>query len=81
MAPEEKKTAAASKAVQNYVVQTKKWPIDTFTVVLKRREANTAVFWAIHKDDQRAKEPGGGKSVELHVDMIELKILRELHFQ
>jgi hypothetical protein len=74
-------TSAASKVVQNYVVQNKNWPSNTFKIVSKRQEGNTAVFWVIHKDDERRKDFGGGKSIEVHVDLTELRVSRELHFQ
>jgi hypothetical protein len=45
------------------------------------RDAQFAVVHAIHIDDERNPTPGGGRSLELHIDPAAHAVVRELGFQ
>ena len=40
-----------------------------------------AVVYAIHADDERNPVPGGGRSLELHIDRATRTLIREYGFQ
>lgn len=40
-----------------------------------------AVVWAVHPDDERAPAPGGGRSLELHLDPVTGEVRSEYGFQ
>jgi hypothetical protein len=72
----------AAAQAENYIVTSKNWEKGSFQVELNRKEGTTLVFWVLHSGDRTATTtPGGGKSVEVHVDPISNRVLRELAFQ
>ena len=72
----------AAAQVENYIVKSKKWEKGSFQVELNRKEGTTLVFWVLHSDDRTASTTlGGGKSIEVHVDPISSRVLKEFAFQ
>jgi hypothetical protein len=64
-----------------YLMKQKGWALEQFRIEIKRIDPMTIVLWCIFLDDERHPSPGGGQSVELHVDKSTFEIKRELHFQ
>ena len=72
------------KIVRDYISEKEGWAVDVYTITSKNvsdKEGNLIVN-VIHKDDQKGVYHfGGGKSVELHIDIVNKVVVRELHFQ
>ena len=67
----------------SYIAQEKGWSPAEYTIVHtnRRDEAGNYVVNARHRDDETRVAPGGGKSVELHLDGNTRRVVQELHFQ
>lgn len=79
-------TANEAKAVEGYVSETRKWPRDSYRVVLYSRDGDTLIFGVLHKDDETPQKGsnvagGGGKSFGVNVDAKSLRVVRELAYQ
>ena len=75
--------ARIEEAVHQYLIRFKFWRPGDFRLEprgLTKGESH-AVVWAVHREDETAVSPGGGKSVELHVDRKDYQVVRELRFQ
>lgn len=70
-------------AATDYVLTEKKWQKDEFRIEVKgvKNGENYAVVWAIFLEDEKTPVPGGGKSIELHIDLSNYKVIQELWFQ
>jgi hypothetical protein len=69
---------------KQYARDKKGWKDEDVEVVFEREQGDNIVLKLIHKDDknQGAKGiAGGGKSVQVWVDVKEMKVVRELHYQ
>ena len=68
---------------RSYIAQEKGWSQTEYTIVQTdgKDDAGNFVVNARHKDDETLSVPGGGKSVELHIDPNTKRVVRELHFQ
>jgi hypothetical protein len=71
----------ATAVVDGYVRDSKNWESGAFRIEFNRREDAALVFWVLHSDDNAARSPGGGRSIEVHVDPANGRILKELAFQ
>jgi len=72
------------KLVSEYVEKTKNWPTDTYDIEYVQEDGSqdhTIVINIKHRDDARATFPGGGKSIQLHIDVTKRKIVKEYGFQ
>ncbi|HVA49020.1 MAG TPA: hypothetical protein VNH11_21840 [Pirellulales bacterium] len=72
---------AEAVAVRHLAVQ-KQWQRDEYR--LERRgstKQGLAVVWAIYLQDEQKPAPGAGKSVILHIDPKQRRIVKELAFQ
>ena len=81
MSEDESGVANMTEAVRSHIAATKQWPESDYSIEMKRAEDGNYVFWAVHKDDLAATQPGGGKSVEVHIDPKTLQVALELGFQ
>jgi hypothetical protein len=72
-----------ASAVQRYLQERKGWTEDQFRIEIRGVDPGRAnvVVWGIFLDDERHPTPGGGQSVELHVDRGTGEIKTELGFQ
>jgi hypothetical protein len=77
--------AAAAQAATRYLHNEKAWADSDYSLEFLRVEGNAScpviVFEAVHKDDLRACQRGGGKSLQLHVDPNKGQVVRELGYQ
>ena len=67
--------------VKNYVEATKSWPPGDYSIRRSRTEGRSVIYTVVHKDDEASFSPGGGKSIEVHVDAGTMKVSKELSFQ
>jgi hypothetical protein len=67
----------------DYVTKQKKWDGKDYRVehLGWKDSSGHWVVHVVHKDDEAAAGPGGGKSLELHIDLAGKRVSRELHFQ
>lgn len=70
-------------AAVDYLIRTKRWKRSEFRVELHGLSADEgcAIVWGVFLANEAQPIPGGGKSVELHVDRQSLTVIRELGFQ
>lgn len=67
--------------VTEYVLERKKWPRKDFTIQHKGlNKENLAVVWVLHAADSNSAR-GTSQSIELHVDVSDYRVVRELGFQ
>jgi hypothetical protein len=73
----------AFQVAREYVAANESWPDSDYTLEDTHTEDKDGnlVINVIHKDDLKAQTPGGGKSVELHVDLGKRRVAKVLHFQ
>lgn len=81
MAEEYEKGGKFYSLVETYITKTKGWSSNDYCIELNRQHDNVLVFWVIHKEDETNISPGGGKSVEVHVDQVKMEVINELGFQ
>lgn len=81
MAKELKIDKKVQQLIDNYVIREKGWDKDSYCVKFNRREDGAKVFLIIHQEDEISIIPGGGKSFEIHIDEINMEIVRVLLFQ
>ena len=76
---------AALEVARQYVKTTKQWPETEFHLEFLRQEGTAEspvlIIDAVHHDDLQPVKKGGGKSVQLHVDMNERRVTKELAYQ
>ena len=76
---------AAIEVARQYVKTTKQWREKEFHMEFLRREGTAGspvmVIDAVHHDDLQPDHKGGGKSVQLHVDLKERRVTKELAYQ
>jgi Holliday junction resolvase-like predicted endonuclease len=72
-----------ASAVQRYLQERKGWTEDQFRIEIRSIDPGGAniVVWGIFLEDERHPVPGGGQSVELHVDRRTGEVKAELGFQ
>ena len=72
-----------SQIADGYLTQEKGWESAEYTLVPTDRKDDMGhlIVNARHRDDEAQVAPGGGKSVELHIDTTAKRVVRELHFQ
>lgn len=77
--------AAALETARQYVITAKQWPEADFHVEFLRTEgsedAPLAIIDAVHHDDLQPNKKGGGKSVQLHIDLRQQRVTKELAYQ
>lgn len=73
--------AEIDSVVAAYLSETKHWKKDEFRIEYKGIRDHWAIVWAIFTDDELHPKPGGGKSVELHVNLNTHRVDKELGFQ
>jgi hypothetical protein len=73
--------ARVEAAVHAYVADKKGWGSDQYRVVIEGHRSGVVVVRVEHVDDQRAKAPGGAKSVHVDVDTTSYEVERELALQ
>ena len=77
--------AAALETARQYVRTTKQWPEEEYHLEFLRTEgsedAPLAIIDAVHHDDLQPNKKGGGKSVQLHVDVRQQRVIKELAYQ
>jgi hypothetical protein len=69
--------------VREYVCITKKWQDDDYQIdfsYAREKEGNYLVT-VVHKADLDNPIPGGGKSIQLRIDLRNKKVIQELAFQ
>jgi hypothetical protein len=66
-----------------YVSRIKGWNTSDYSIEVtgETDKAGNRIVNIIHKDDKRALLPGAGKSVELHIDMNQEMVVKEMSFQ
>lgn len=73
--------AKVREVVAKYVAATRLWPPSDYAIQRSRTEGKSVVFSVVHKDDEASVSPGGGKSIEVHVDTSTMEVSKELAFQ
>lgn len=78
--PPAKTTEAAAV---RYLVHEKHWSLDDFRIEKRgpTEDGRCEIIWGIFLEDEKNPVPGGGQSVELHVDLDEYRVVKELGFQ
>ncbi len=78
--PEEARIEEVAAA---YLGQKKQWKPSEYRLQPRGAtpDGGCAVLWAIYLEDERNAMPGSGKSLELHIDRAEKRVVRELRFQ
>lgn len=81
--PDQQTRAQLEAVVTRYLVDTKKWAPKDFRIEHKGTTPDElfAVCWGVYLDDERNPSPGGGKSVVLHVDLKQRRVVEERGFQ
>jgi hypothetical protein len=71
------------QAVADYLTRTKSWRPAEYRIEHRRLsdDGTHAIVWAVFLKDEVNPVPGGGQSLELHVDRKTRKIVKELGFQ
>jgi hypothetical protein len=70
----------AEEVAHEYVRLVKQWPVEDYHLEILRSDSAVVVVDAVHKDDLTgSKSPN--KSVQLHVDVQDRKVTRELAYQ
>jgi hypothetical protein len=72
-----------SRVARDYIRENEGWLDAAYTVenAPSRDSEGNAVVTVVHKDDLKARHPGGGKSLELHIDLQKKQVVKVLHFQ
>lgn len=75
--------ADVDRIAKEYIAQKKGWADAEYTVrhTDKRDRAGHLIVNISHRDDLALAIPGGGKSVELHIDVKARRVVQELRFQ
>ncbi len=76
----------AIDVAKQYVLKTLKWKCGEFIIqpddfILEESDSTYIVLRATHEDDHRTTIPGGGKSVQIHVDKSSMEIVKVLGYQ
>ena len=73
----------AAVVARDYATEKEGWPESDYTVENTHRWDNEGnlIVNVIHNDDLKSPMAGGGKSVELHIDMGKRRVATVLHFQ
>lgn len=80
MQQQQTEQAVATQVARAYIRATKKWRESDFEIEFLRREPNgLVVVDAVHGDD--LKQKGSNKSVQLHIDLMKLLVVKELGYQ
>jgi hypothetical protein len=71
------------ETVERYIRQTKGWNPREYRIESRGLTANelTEMIAVVYLQDERSPHPGGGQSIELHVDRASLQVVRELGAQ
>jgi hypothetical protein len=72
-----------SSLIKEYVRVRKNWGEGDYRIVpnFRQDDAENCFITVIHKDDEARDYPGGGKSIRLHVNLIQKKVIKEYLFQ
>ena len=75
----------AFQTARDYIQSAKRWPEADYHLEFLRLEGDPAapvvILDAVHHDDLHARKRGGGKSVQLHIDLRGRRIVKELAYQ
>jgi hypothetical protein len=73
----------AAVVAREYITAEEGWPASAYTVedTHTRDGEGNLIVNVIHEDDRKTLTPGGGKSVQLHVDMGKRRVVKVLHSQ
>jgi hypothetical protein len=69
--------------VSKYISKKKGWGENDYRIVPSRGQdmEPTVIVMVVHKEDEMQAKPGGGKSLELYVDLEKKQVVRELGYQ
>lgn len=75
--------AEVDRIAKEYITRQKGWADTEYTVrhTDKRDRVGHLIVNISHRDDVALAVPGGGKSVELHIDVNARRVVQELRFQ
>jgi hypothetical protein len=63
-------------------LQSKGWQESDYILEIPRQQSGmNIVVDAIHKDDLQSRSRGGGRSLQIHINLSEKKVTKELSFQ
>jgi len=81
--PESAYAEGAVAIAREYIMAKEGWSPDAYMVkdTSTRDRAGNLIVNVIHKDDLKPPTVGGGKSVQLHIDMEGQRVVKILHFQ
>jgi len=65
----------------NYALKAKHWQRTEFEVKMVHNDGQIAVVNINHADDKSLRVPGGGKSIQVEIDIVQKRVVRELGFQ
>ena len=73
----------AAVVAREYVTAKEGWPASAYTVenTHARDDEGHLIVNVVHKDDLNSLTVGGGKSLELHIDVEKWRVAKVLHFQ
>jgi hypothetical protein len=82
---EEQMRQTAMDVARQYLQKTKRWKPEEYYLeivsVADAEEPQIVVLDGVYQADLRGTQRGGGQSVQLHVDIQQRSVLRELAFQ
>ena len=68
--------------IDDYVRLKYAWAQNVYHIEFQRRDGGVLVFWVIHSDDVEITDQlGGGKSIEVWLDVTDRRVTKELGFQ
>jgi hypothetical protein len=75
----------ALQVARTYLQSAKQWSESQYRLEIQQETGDAAsrvvIVDAIHEEDRRASRRGGGKSVQLHIDLIRQAVVKELAYQ
>jgi hypothetical protein len=73
--------AKVADTVAAYAAASRGWKRSEYRIVDRGAEGALRVYWVLHHDDERAMNPGGGRSFAVHYDPGTERVIKEFVFQ
>jgi hypothetical protein len=72
-----------SSVARDYIAEKEGWPDAAYTVenTWRRDDEGNVIVNVVHKEDLKSHSVGGGKSLEMHIDLQRKEVVKVLHFQ
>jgi hypothetical protein len=74
-------TKNMKKLIDEYITRTRKWKQADYQIKFIKSDGDIETFSIIYKDDLAGTTLGGGKSFELHVNKVNMSVVKEYAYQ